>query len=171
MSEQTIKLLVSGGKANAGPPLGPALAPLKMNIQEIVNAINEKTKEFDGIDVPVELVVNPDDKSYKITVGTPPVASLIKKELGVQKLSKAPFGTYKPKEGEQYKEFKGNLTFDQIVKIAKAKKESLLTHNLKNAVKQIVSSCISNGCTIEEKHPKEILKEIDEGKWDEKIKD
>ena len=169
MSKTTIKLLVSGGKASASPPLGPALAPLKMNIGEIVDAINEKTKEFAGIDVPVEVIVDTSDKSYQIKVGTPPVSSLIKKELNVQKLSKAAFGVYKPKEGEQYEEFKGNLTMDQVVKIAKGKQDSLLTHDFRAAVKQVVSSCVSNGCTVEEKHPKEILKEIDDGKWDEKI--
>ncbi len=166
MSKQTIKLLVSGGKASAGPPLGPTLAPLKMNIQEIVDAINTKTKGFAGIDVPVNVIVDTDDKSYKITVGSPPIASLIKKELKIQKLSKAAFGTYKPKEGETYEEFKANLTMDQIVKIAKAKGDSLLTHNFKAAVKQVASSCVSNGCTIEGKHPKEVVQEIEEGKWD-----
>ncbi len=169
MAKQVVKLLVSGGKANAGPPLGPALAPLKMNLGEIVDAINEKTKEFEGIDVPVEVIVETDDKSYKIVVGSPPVSSLIKKELNIKKLSKAAFGVYKPKEGEQYEEFKGNITFDQIVKIARGKQESLLTHDFKAAVKQVVSSCVSNGCTVEEKHPKEVLKEIDEGKWDGKL--
>lgn len=170
MSKKTIKLLVNGGKANAGPPLGPALAPLKMNIQEIVGAINEKTKEFDGITVPVDVIIDTEEKSFVIKVGTPPVSSLMKKDLKVDKLSKAAFGVYKPKEGEQYKEFKGDLKFDQIVKIARAKQDSLLTHKFKNAVKQVAASCVSNGCTIEGKHPKEILKEINEGKWDVKIK-
>lgn len=170
MSKQSVKLLVSGGKASAGPPLGPALAPLKMNIQEIVGAINEKTKDFAGIDVPVEVIVDTDDKSYKIVVGTPPVSSLIKKELKVPKLSKAAFGVYKPKEGEQYKEFTENITMEQIIKIAKAKEDALLTHNFKAAVKQVVASCVSNGCTIEGKHPKEILQEINDGKWDAQIK-
>ena len=170
VSKQIIKLLVSGGKASAGPPLGPTLAPLKMNIQEIVESINDKTKEFVGISVPVEVIVDTSDKSYKIVVGSPPISSLIKKELNVQKLSKAAFGTYTPKEGEEYKEFVGNITMDQIIKIAKAKGDGLLTHNFKAGVKQVVSSCVSNGCTVEEKHPKEIIKEIEEGEWDEEIK-
>ncbi|MBU3904721.1 MAG: 50S ribosomal protein L11 [Nanoarchaeota archaeon] len=169
MSKTTIKLLISGGKASAGPPLGPALAPLKMNIQEIVKAINDKTKDFAGIDVPVSVVVDTTDKSYKIVVGSPPTSSLIKKELGLQKLSKAAFGTYTPKEGEQVVPFIGDLTMDQIIKIAKAKGDNLLTHKFKSGVKQIASSCVSNGCTIEGKHPKEIVQEIEEGVWDEKI--
>ena len=140
-----------------------------MNIQEIVDAINKKTKAFNGIDVPVEVIVNTDDKSYQIKVGTPPVSSLIKKELNIKKLSKAAFGVYKPKEGEQYQEFTGNITMDQVVKIAKAKEDDLLTHKFKNAVKQVVASCVSNGCTIEGKHPKEMLQEINDGKWDAQL--
>lgn len=171
MSKKTVKLLVSGGKANAGPPLGPALAPLKMNIQEIVKAINDKTADFDGISVPVDVIVDTEEKTYTIKVGTPPVSSLMKKELKVEKLSKAAFGVYKPKEGEQYKEFKGDLKMDHIIKIARAKQDSLVTYSFKKAVKQIVASCVSNGCTIEGKHPKEILKEINEGKWDAKLND
>lgn len=170
MSKNTIKLLVSGGKASAGPPLGPTLAPLKMNIQEIVSAINEKTKEFNGIDVPVEVIIETDDKSFQIKVGTPPISSMIKKELKTDKLSKAAFGTYTPKEGEQYKPFSGNITFEQAVKIARAKGDGLLTHNFKRAVKQVIGSCVSTGVNVEGKHPKEVLKEVDEGKWDAQLK-
>ena len=43
---QKISSLVTGGAASAGPPLGPALGPLGVNIMEIINAINEKTKDF-----------------------------------------------------------------------------------------------------------------------------
>lgn len=165
----TIKILVEGGKASAGPPLGPALAQAGINIQEVINAINEKTKEFSGMQVPVEVDIKP-DKSFEIKVGTPPISALIKKELGVEKLSKAPWGEYKPKEGETYEEFKGNLSFDQIIKIAKAKLDDLKTKDFKKAVKQVVSSCLSMGVTIEKKNPKEIIQEISEGKWDDKIK-
>ena len=49
---ETIEALVEGGKASAGPPLGPALGPLGVNIMEIINTINDKTKEFDGMKVP-----------------------------------------------------------------------------------------------------------------------
>ena len=95
-----IKAIVEGGNASAGPPLGPSLAQAKMNVSQIVSAINEKTKDFKGISVPIEVIADPDTKEFEIKVGTPPVSSLIKQELGLKKLAKAPFGTYKPKEGE-----------------------------------------------------------------------
>ncbi|HLD42251.1 MAG TPA: 50S ribosomal protein L11, partial [archaeon] len=67
MGKLNLKLLVEGGKASAGPPLGPTLAPLKVNIQQIVSAINEKTKEFAGIQVPVEVSVDIGTKEFELT--------------------------------------------------------------------------------------------------------
>jgi len=171
MAEKVVNALVDGGKAVPGPPLGPALAEAKVNIGEVVSAINEKTKEFKGMQVPVEVIIDTTTKEFKIKVGTPPVSSLIKKELKAEKLAKAPFGVYKPKEGENYTPFEGSLTMEQCVRIAKAKYDDLNTHVFKNAVKQVVASCVSSGVKIEGKTPKEMLKEIDEGKWDDQIKE
>ena len=164
----TIKALVDGGKATPAPPLGPSLAPTKVNIGQVIAAINEKTKEFDGMQVPVAIKINPDTKEFEITVGSPSVAALIKKELKIEKLAKAPFKVFE-KDGVK-EEFKESLKFEQIVKIAKMKQDDLKTEDLKKAVKQVVSSCVSSGVYIEGKMPKVILKEINEGKWDEKIK-
>jgi len=166
----TLKLLVDGGKASAGPPIGPTLAPLKMPIQDIVNAINEKTKGFAGIQVPVTLVANTVTKEFTLDIGTPPVSSLIKKEMKLDKLAIAPFGTYKPKEGEQVKEFDQSIEVGKLIEITKSKMDTIGTSNLKNALKCVVASCVSTGMKVEGKHPKEILKEIDSGVWDSKLK-
>ena len=164
----TVKAIVQGGKATPAPPLGPALAPTKVNVSEVINAINQKTKEFDGMEVPVTIDINLKTRKFEISVGTPSVAALIKKELNVKTLAKAPFNVYTKEEVKE--EFKESLKFEQVVKIARAKMDDIKTDNLKKAVKQVVASCVSSGCYIEDKKPKEILKEIDEGKWDEKIK-
>ena len=112
---ETIEALVEGGKASAGPPLGPALGPLGVNIMEIINTINDKTKQFDGMKVPVKVIVDPKTKKFEITVGTPPAASLILKELGAEKGSGAP-STHKI----------GDITIDQAIKVAKMKLDNLL---------------------------------------------
>ncbi len=49
MGEQKVSALVTGGAASAGPPLGPALRPLGVNIMEVIKAINDKTKVFEGM--------------------------------------------------------------------------------------------------------------------------
>jgi len=164
----TVKALVDGGKATPALPLGPSLAPTKVNIGQVIAAINEKTKDFVGMQVPVTIKIDPATKEFEISVGSPSVAALIKKELKVKILAKAPFKVYE-KDGVT-EEFKESLKFEQITKIAKMKFDDLKTEDLKKAVKQVAASCVSSGCYIEGKKPKEIMKEINEGKWDEKIK-
>src|SRR6266480_1088882 len=65
---EKLQVLVDGGKATPGPPLGPALGPLGVNIVEILKAINEKTKSFEGMKVPVTLLVDPKTKTFSIEV-------------------------------------------------------------------------------------------------------
>lgn len=150
----TVQALVDGGKASAGPPLGPALGPLGANIAKIIDAINQKTKDFAGLKVPVKVIVDKDTKEFEIEIGTPPVSALIKKELGVEKGGKA--------KGEVV----GNLTMEQVVKIAKMKRDVTLAKELKSTVKEILGTCVSMGVTCEGKNPKEVIKEVNEGKYD-----
>ena len=82
---QKISSLVTGGAASAGPPLGPALGPLGVNIMEIINAINEKTKDFEGMKVPVTVAVDTDTKKWDITIGIPSASALVLKEVGIKK--------------------------------------------------------------------------------------
>ena len=108
--EKIIPALVIGGQANAGPPLGPALAPMGMNVVAIVSEINEKTKEYTGMRVPIKIIVNVENKTFSITVGIPTSSALLAKESGIKKGS-----------GTPNTENIGNLTMDQLVKIANVK--------------------------------------------------
>jgi len=156
--KKVIEALVNGGQATAGPPLGPALGPLGVNVLAVVNKINELTSSYAGMRVPVKITVDVDTKEFEIEVGMPTTSALIVKEAGIQKGSGSPNA-----------EPAGNISFEQVVKIAKIKMPALLARNLKAAVKEIVGTCLSMGITIDEKSPKKILKEIDEGKYDEFI--
>jgi len=153
--KKVIDALVSGGQATAGPPLGPALGPLGVNVLAIVNKINEITKSYAGMKVPVKITVDVETKEFEVSVGTPTTSALIVSELGVEKGSGAP-NTEKI----------GNLSMSQIVKITKLKHSELLARNLKYAAKEVLGSCVSMGVTVEEKDPREVQKEIDEGKHD-----
>ena len=154
MSE-TIEALVEGGKASAGPPLGPALGPMGVDIMQIINAINDKTKQFEGMKVPVKVIINTTTKEFEIKVGTPPASSLIFSELGLEKGSGSA-GTHKV----------GDLTVDQAIKVAKMKHDKLLGKELKEKTKEIIGTCVSIGVTVEGKKPQEIQKAIDEGEYD-----
>lgn len=153
-----VKALVNGGKASAAPPLGPALGPLGVNIGEVINKINEKTKVFDGMQVPITVVVD-DDKNVSVDVGTPPVSALVKKEAKVDKLS-----------GRPNEEKVANLKIEQCIKVAKMKIDGMGTSDLKNAVKQVIGSCVTYGILIEGSEPKDAIKDVDAGKYDEPIK-
>jgi len=155
---QEVSALVTGGQASAGPPLGPSLGPLGVNILEIVTAINEKTKDFEGMKVPVTVSVDIGTKKWTVKVGIPSASALILKEAGVQKGSGASGSTWV-----------GDITMDVIVKTAKVKIESSYASELKTAAKEIVGTCLPLGVKIEGKNPKEVTKEINEGKWDEKF--
>ena len=155
---QIISALVTGGQASSGPPLGPALGPMGVNILEVINAINEKTKDFEGMKVPVTVSVFPDTKKWEIEVGIPSAAGLILKEAGIQKGS-----------GTSGTEWVGEVTMDSVVKVAKTKLETSYATSLKSVAKTIVGTCLPLGIKVEGKTPKEITLEINEGKWDEKL--
>ena len=155
---QKISSLVTGGKASAGPPLGPAMGPLGVNIMEVINAINEKTKDFEGMKVPVTVSVDPDTKKYEIEIGIPSAAALLMKEAGIQKGS-----------GTSGTDWVGDITMDSVVKVANTKLETSYASSLKSVVKTIIGTCVPLGLKIEGKTPKEITAEINEGKWNEKF--
>jgi large subunit ribosomal protein L11 len=154
--KKVVELLVSGGQATAGPPLGPALGPLGVNVMAIVNKINELTKDYAGMKVPVKVAVDPETKTFEVSVGTPTTSALIVSELKIEK------GSGSPKAQKV-----GNLTMEQIIRIAKIKRHELLAKTLKGAVKEVLGSCVSMGVTVEGKDPKEVQAEIDEGKYDQ----
>ena len=157
--KQNISALVTGGEASAGPPLGPALGPIGVNIMQVINAINEQTKEFKGMKIPVTVSVDSDTKKWEIKVGIPSAAALLLKEAGIQKGS-ATSGS----------EWIGDVTADIITKVAKIKLESSYASSLKSVAKEIVGTCVSLGIKIEGKTPKEFTAEINEDKWDSKFK-
>ena len=88
--KKIVELLVSGGQATAGPPLGPALGPLGVNVLAIVNKINELTKDYAGMKVPVKVSVDPETKKFEVSIGTPTTSALIVSELKIQKGSGTP---------------------------------------------------------------------------------
>lgn len=152
---EKVEVLVDGGKATPGPPLGPALGPLGVNVVEIVKSVNDKTKAFAGMKVPVKILIDPKTKKYEIEVGTPPTSALILKELGIEKGS----GSTKATKV-------GNLTANQVLKIAEMKKESMLGKTKRERFIEVVGTCVSMGVNIDGKDPRLVVEEINAGKYD-----
>ena len=151
----TVEALVDGGKATAGPPLGPALGPKGVNIGQVIAKINEKTKAFEGMKVPVKILINP-DKTFDIKVGTPPVSALIKGELGIETGSGNPKTTIVV-----------NMTVEQAKKIAAMKQDSLLGATERARVSEVAGNCVSLGVTIDGKNPKDFQKDLKAGVYDD----
>jgi large subunit ribosomal protein L11 len=121
-----VEALVAGGKASAGPPLGPALGPLGVNVAEVVARINEATRDLNGMQVPVKIKVR-SRTDYEVEVGTPPTSALILKEVGAEK-------------GAGDKSVVGNLTIGQVVDIAAIKRRGLLSKTLKSAAREVIGT-------------------------------
>jgi len=156
---EIVEILIEGGKASAGPPIGPALGPHGVNIVEIVNKINEVTSDFQGTTVPIKIIINPTTKAYDIEVGTPPASALILKQVGIEK------GSSSPREQKV-----GNMSMQDAIAIAKMKKDNLLGKDLKAKTKEIVGTCVSMGIKVENKDPKTVQQEMVEGVYDDFFK-
>ena len=151
--KKQIESLINGGEATAGPPLGPALGPLGVNVLQIVNRINELTKSYAGMKVPVKVIVDVDTKEFEVEIGTPTTSALIIKELGVEKGS-----------GTPNTEKIGNLSLEQTLKITEMKIKDTYSKDTKGALKEILGTMVSMGVTIDNKDPREVQKEIDDNK-------
>ena len=156
--KKVVSVLVMGGEASAGAPLGPQLGPLGVNVLGIVNEINKVTGDFKGMRVPVKIYVDQETKAFSVEVGTPTTSALVVKEAGVPK------GSGKPNT-----DLVGNVTFDKVLSIAKVKMGDSYAKSIKSAVKEVVGSCVSMGIKVEDKDPREFMKEVESGKWDSPI--
>ncbi len=144
---KTVKLLVEAGKASAGPPLGPALGQMKLNVSKVVEEINNKTKSFLGMKIPVTLYVNMKTREYEIEVGLPTTSALLKKEISESGKEK-------------------NVELKKVIKIAKEKMGDMFVSDLKAAVKTVLGVAVSMGVKVDGKSPKKVIKEINEGLHD-----
>ena len=132
-----IKLQAPGGQATPAPPIGPALGQHGVNIGQFVSQFNERTKDLNGVTVPVEILVY-GDKSFDFIVKSPPAAVLLKQEAAIAKGSGVP-----------NKEKVGKVTKAQIRKISESKFNDLNAYDLEQADKIIEGTARSMGIEIE----------------------
>ena len=151
----TIDVLVPGGQATPGPPLGPELGPTPVDVQAVVSEINDRTSAFDGTEVPVTVTYE-DDGSFEIEVGVPPTAALIKDVAGFETGS-----------GRPQADFVADLSIEQVRQIAEQKLPDLLAYDLKGAAKEVAGTCVSLGVTIEGDDAREFKAKVDAGEYDD----
>ncbi|MFH1616548.1 MAG: 50S ribosomal protein L11 [Planctomycetota bacterium] len=132
-----IKLQAPGGQATPAPPIGPALGQHGVNIGQFVSQFNERTKELNGMIVPVVISVY-GDKSFSFEVKSPPAAVLLKEAAQIAKGSGVP-----------NKDKAGKVTREQIRKIAQTKFEDLNAYDIEQAERIIEGTARSMGVEIE----------------------
>lgn len=155
-----VKLLVEGGNMQPGPSLSQKIGPLGINIGKVIQRVNDATKNFPGLKVPVELDINTKTKDFEIKIFSPPVSELLKKELGIEKGS-----------GTQHKLYAANASIEQIISIAKTKLPNLLCKDLKSAVKTVIGTCASLGILVENQLSAELGHQIAGGKFSKEIEE
>ncbi|MFB6220374.1 MAG: 50S ribosomal protein L11 [Halolamina sp.] len=153
----TIEVLVAGGEADPGPPLGPELGPTPVDVQAVVQTINEETEAFDGMEVPVTIDYE-DDGSFTIEVGVPPTAELIKDEAGFDTGS-----------GEPQENFVADLSIEQLKKIAEQKSSDLLSYDVRNAAKEVAGTCVTLGVTIDGEDARTFKQRLESGQYDDQF--
>ena len=132
-----IKLQAPGGQATPAPPIGPALGQHNVNIGQFVSQFNERTKEYNGTPIPVEISVY-GDRTFSFITKSPPAAALLKEAAGVAKGSGVP-----------NKEKVGTVTMDQVRKIAETKMADLSARDVDAACNIIAGTARSMGITVE----------------------
>lgn len=153
--EKVITIQIEGGEAKPGPPLGPTLSAMGLNVKQVVDEINRLTKPYEGLTVPVKIYVDPKTKKYRIEVGIPTTTALLLKAVGAKEPS-----------GDPMHQKIGDLPFEKIVEIALQKRPQLLAKTLKAAVKTILGSARSIGITVDGKDPREVTRLVEEGYYD-----
>jgi large subunit ribosomal protein L11 len=132
-----IKLQIPGGQATPAPPVGPALGQHGVNIGQFVTQFNEKTKDAQGMTLPVEISVFK-DKSFTFIIKSPPAAVLLKKAVGIAKGSSEP-----------NREKVGSVTKAQVEEIAKIKLADLNVNKIDMAARIIEGTARSMGIKVE----------------------
>lgn len=131
-----VKLQLNAGKATAGPPVGSSLGPHGINIPAFVKEFNEKTASQEGFIIPVEMTIY-QDRSFTFVLKTPPAAVLIKKAIGIES------GSGKPNTTKV-----GNITKEQVRKIAETKIKDLNANDVEAAMRMIEGTARSMGVVV-----------------------
>jgi len=133
-----VKLQIPAGKATPAPPVGPALGQHGVNIGQFTKDFNERTKNDDGMIIPVVITVYA-DRSFSFITKTPPVPVLLKKACNIEKAS-----------GEPHKEKVATISKDEVRKIAEIKMPDLNAGSIEAAMSMVAGTARSMGITVAE---------------------
>ncbi len=142
-----VKVVVEGGKATPAPPLGPQITQLGLKAPEVIKKINDQTKQFEGLKVPVEIEVDKTTKEYSINVLMPSVAQLLIKQAKLEK----GFGDRKES---------ASIPFEVVKRIAKEHSKYSLAKTEQGLINEVLGTCLSVGLKVDGKDPREFIKKV-----------
>ena len=131
-----VKLQVVGGKATPAPPVGTALGPHGINLQQFVSQFNDATIDKQGQVIPVEITIY-EDRSFEFKLKTPPAAYLLRVAAGLEKGSGVP-----------NKNKVGKITKDQVRQIAEQKVADLNSNDIEGAMRIVEGTARSMGIEV-----------------------
>eukprot|EP01089_Gocevia_fonbrunei_P017023 TRINITY_DN541_c0_g1_i1.p1 TRINITY_DN541_c0_g1~~TRINITY_DN541_c0_g1_i1.p1 ORF type:complete len:170 (+),score=50.26 TRINITY_DN541_c0_g1_i1:99-608(+) len=160
-AETILFVRIRGGEAGGTASLAPKVGPLGLSPKKIGDDIAAATKEWKGLKVMCKLII----KNRKAEIALcPTAANLLIKSLNEPYVEKK----NRPPEGVRHT---GNLKFEDIIRVSKLIRDRSMSRTFTGTVKETIGTATSLGCTIEGKDPRDVLKEVNEGAWDDKIPD
>lgn len=133
-----LKLQLPAGAANPAPPVGTALGPHGINIQDFCKKFNEATKDMTGDVVPAEITIY-EDRSFEFKLKTPPASALLKRAAGIEKGS-----------GDQLKNKVGKVTREDVRRIAERKMVDLNAYDVEAAMKIVEGTARNMGIEVKD---------------------
>ena len=131
-----VKLQCPAGAANPAPPVGTALGPHGVNIMEFCKQFNARTQAQAGMVIPVVVTIFA-DRTFTFITKTPPAPNLLLKEAGLDKGS-----------GQPNRNKVGQVSRDQLRKIAEIKMADLNAADLDSAMRMIAGTARSMGLEV-----------------------
>ena len=149
-----IYVRATGGEVGAVSALAPKLGPLGLSPKKIGDDIAKNTKDWKGLKITVQLAVQ--NRVATVTV-KPSAAALVIKAL------KEP-----GRDKKKVKNIKhdGNITLDDVYGIARVMREVSMAKEFVGTIKEVLGTCVSVGCTVDDRDPREIQEDIDDGEID-----
>lgn len=155
---EVVSLLVEAGQAKPSGAIAPALGPFGLNLGMVIADINKETAKFEGMKVPVNVHVNKSNKTFTIEVGLPPTSALVLNEISLEKGS-----------GKTGHEIIGELSFEQVLKIAHVKRNDLLANTVGAAAREVLGTMVTMGINCDGMDPREVQKKTKAGDYDDQI--
>jgi large subunit ribosomal protein L12e len=147
-----VQLRAVGGEVGAAATLAPKVGPLGLNPKKVGEDIQKATLDWKGLKVTVKLIIQNRQATVELV---PSASSMIIKALKEPARDR--------KKGPKNVKHNGNISIAQVIEIAKVMRPRSMAKEFSGTVKEILGTCHSIGCNVNEKSPKDIMKSIDDG--------